>query len=141
MCYWRTVLKRYDSIRRRTWWMQGGFMRLQFFYKLSRANYHFKSLKCVSFRLLTHQEQPLTWWQQYTFIIILTPLSTPSTLCILHFTLRHCTYPVKSIHCLCVLDFCREQNYGHIRIMKLNVVCSLILLLKQSNWIFYLAIY
>jgi hypothetical protein len=28
------------------------------------SNYHFKSLKCVSFRLLTHQEQPLTGWQR-----------------------------------------------------------------------------
>jgi hypothetical protein len=51
-----------------------------------------------------------------TSIIIFPPPSLPPTLCILHFTLRHCAYLVKSFHGLCVLEFCREQNHGHIRI-------------------------
>ena len=43
----------------------------------------------------------------------------PITLCVLHFTLRHCTYLVKSFHNLCVLEFCKAENYSHIRIITL----------------------
>jgi hypothetical protein len=69
----------------------------------------------------------------------------PPTLCILHFTLRHCAYLVKSFHGLCVLEFCREQNYGHIRAilpsMPVRVsdkICCLCILFctrnRKCNW-------
>ena len=58
----------------------------------------------------------LDGWQRQTSTIIFAPLSLSPTLCILHFTLRHCAYLVKSCHCLYILQFCREQIYDHIRI-------------------------
>jgi hypothetical protein len=42
----------------------------------------------------------------------------PCHLLCAYFILLYTTVPylVKSFHGLCVLEFCREQNYGHIRI-------------------------
>jgi hypothetical protein len=36
LCYWHTVLKRFDSIRRRTGWEEDGFIRLWICYKFSQ---------------------------------------------------------------------------------------------------------
>jgi hypothetical protein len=64
--YW--ILKRFDSIRRRTGWVQNGFIRLWICYKFSNTNYHFKSTAAVNVQ--TFWEKKVTQFCTNNFYIL-----------------------------------------------------------------------